>query len=289
MNINNISFPYPVLGINGDVLPEPTCEVVKGDDKESFFFNIKLTQENETINKLIAEDYADIFCEIDCPSSYFRQCWSGKDTSFSVTIPKKSVRAKIWLLIGIVVKKRIDDYQNDGFHEDYKGFSFVMEPGDLLGVFGQYDFDADIKYDKLQAVNTFMEIRENKEDEETRYDLTNDKIRIYLPTQLFTQYQRFAKSGFSDIIHSSIVYNAMLHALCNWNEIDTSSGSYPLWARTIWYRLKTEEEFKEFGITDEIPIQDVYRIVQKLLKDPYKRMFDNICDLQGTDSILTDD
>ena len=49
-----------------------------------------------------------------------------------------------------------------------------MEPGDLLGILGQFYYMADIKYDKLKAVGTFMEITETDDGLEYYFETWSD-------------------------------------------------------------------------------------------------------------------
>ena len=50
MNLNNITFPYPVLGSFDDILPAPSePEVEIHQDKKNYHFVIKLGYENKEI------------------------------------------------------------------------------------------------------------------------------------------------------------------------------------------------------------------------------------------------
>lgn len=80
------------------------------------------------------------------------------------------------------------------------------------------------------------------------------------------------KSGIGDrnmeIIHSSIVFNALCFALYNIEE-----NSETLWARCVNTRIDTEPELSVFKDLDKIQVP---MLAQALLGDPYKRMFETL-------------
>ena len=268
MNLNNITFPYPVLGSFDDIMPvpdDPVVEIVQ--DKTYYHFNIHLSYDNEDIKSLVEKDYADYACEVSCDSTKYRICKKQKELDFVIDIPRKSVAGRINFTCTITVKRLIEDYVNKGFHEDYQGHSFNMEPGDLLGLFAQFYYFADIKYDKLKAVGSFMEIVET-DDEISSTILDKEKIELRLPQELYAQYKdNPAVNSKADILHASVVLNSLIYALCR---IELYKDKK--WAQTINYRINNEPELAEFK--DQEPEEwRVDKLSQLLLGDPYKRLF----------------
>lgn len=268
MNLSNINFPYPVLGSYDDILPEPSDPVVEiTKDSKEYHFDITLDYDNDDIEDLVEKDYADYVCEVSCDATRFRKCYFGKSLHFNIDLPRKSVAKSIVFTCTITVKKDIDSYVNKGFHPDYHGHVFKMEPGDLLGILGAFSYNADIKYDKLKAYGTFMEIVET-DDELPSTILDKDKIEIRLPSKLYKQYRSEPSiNSKADILHSSIVLNSLIYALCR---IEQYEGKR--WADTIMYRIATEKELEEFRDQDPEDWR-VDKLTQILLGKPYERMF----------------
>ena len=107
-----------------------------------------------------------------------------------------------------------------------------MEPGDILAAFDQISYNADIKYDKLKAVGSFMVIEETT-DSLPNTLLDRDKIRLLLPTPLYNQYRNNPQVNSNpDILHASLVLNSLTYALCRY---DQYSGKK--WAEVIKYRI----------------------------------------------------
>lgn len=268
MNLNNVTFPYPVLGSFDDILPapqEPTVDVSK--DKVNYHFDIKLKYENKDIERLVNEDFADYVCEVTCEATRFRKCRKGKSTHFEIDIPRRAVAGRIIFSCTITVKRTILDYVNSGFHSDYSGHTFNMEPGDLLAMFTPFYYIADIKYDKLKAVGTFMEIVPT-DDEIPSTVLDKNKIELRLPQVLYNQYKDNPDvSSKPDILHASLVLNSLIYALCK-----IENYAKKKWAETIFYRIDTEDELQEFREQDPIDWR-VDKLSQILLGKPYERLF----------------
>ena len=271
MNLSDISLPYPVLGINDDVtpvLPADAVTVVNGEDDKCFTFSISLKYSNNDILRLVEQGSAVYTCEYECAKTMMRQCVKSPSPQFNITIPRTAVAGKISVSCYVTVVKSIAGYVNRGFNDDYAGAAFDMEPGDILAAFPSFSYNADIDYAKLQAAGSFMMVRENKNITDILFNIEEDKIMIELPPKHYEAYCNDAVRGSAQTIHSSMVLNALTYALLNYKDHEEK-----LWARTIEYRLRTEEEFKGKDVND---LSDILVIAQRLLKDPYMRMFDKL-------------
>ena len=113
-----------------------------------------------------------------------------------------------------------------------------------------------------------MQIRESDSRKEVFFDITGNKIEILLPTNLYQLYCNPLVKGSAEILHSSIALNALTYALLNIEEHKETT-----WARTIYYRLESEDEF---SLSDLQEPSNVPGLAQRLLKDPYRRLFDKI-------------
>ena len=94
-------------------------------------------------------------------------------------------------------------------------------------------------------------------------------------TNMYKQYKEDIKGNatYAAIIHGSLVFNALLYALYN---ID----SYPdkLWARCIKERIEKDPEIAKLKIDpyDEDDKEELPKLAQALLGDPFKRLFTGI-------------
>ena len=285
MNINNIALPYPVLSHRDDIRPPLSedwsrSEVIQ--EEKYYCFKITLKHDNEEIQQLIDRDDAEYACEIECPRTFYRKYHTSQEPHFDIRISKHDVCGYINFSCVVVVKNFIKDYRNQGFHPDYDGISFDMEPGNLLVAFPNFSYNIDIRYDSLQNAGTFMQLRENGDKKETltKFDITGDKIDIVLPNNLYQTYAQQIPQGNKDymsIIHSSLVCNALSYALLRIQD-------YPdtLWARTLRYRLRNDKKLACFSLDEEngIATDEIPELAQVLLGNPYERLFNSLIEIQ---------
>ena len=275
MKLTNISLPYPVLGINDDVLPllQDDCITLQppiADDKE-FTFTVELKHQNEEIERLISIGMAEYVCEVNCVKTYLRKCICSTAPSFDVKLNRKDVAGKIEFSCFVTAKENVKSYCNGGFHSDYDGFTFNIEIGEVLVVFPSAVYNFDIKYDKLYAAGSFMQITQGSKDcTVTWFDLEGDKILIVLPPPMYEQYQKvYNNTNFMEIFHASIVFNALVHSLYR---IEDEDYKDKLWAESIRYIVESNENIRTKGI-DLSDKSKMYELAQHLLDDPYSRLF----------------
>lgn len=272
MRYINMSFPHPVLGI-GDAV-NSNIELIDTEIKsldDIYDITIKLKHDNEDLNQLIKTNRAEYICEVTCSNTLFRDIFKSNLSQIKFSLPKKAVKGRVEFLCLLVAKDEIKGYFNNKCHSDYIGYSFDLEKGDILAYFGEFTFNADIQYEKLKSVSSFMEIVERSDIDYTKIDLTKSKILVELPSEVHNHYLRDSISEepkFAPVFHSSIVLNALLIALYNLEE----HKKY-LWAEVLEYRLKNEKQFQSLSVKEK---ENVPEIAQRLLGDPFKRLLEGL-------------
>ncbi len=283
MKNKDVCFPHPVLGVGDAVGPKPPVKAQISEERDDFVINITVDIHNKEILKLINEDYASFVCEIDCPSTFYRDIFYPKDSTFEIRVKRKNVAKRVNIDFTVTALKSINNYTNSQFHPDYQGFAFDLEPGDLLALVKMH-YDADIKYDKLQSAGSFMTIVPGHDDKNTVYYLHNSKIEIQLPKALYDDYKiSFNGPGkHSTIFHSSIVLNALVYALLNYDDEEYGTT---LWARTLKYRIELEPRLRMY--TDVLENKDpmmIMEFAQALLDNPYKKLLESMHDIINSDT-----
>lgn len=275
MNFNNISFPHPVLGVANDVSSEikmiDTNDVSINLKTHSYEIKFKFTFDDEVLRQMVQDGKAEFICEATCSNTLYREVIRNEKSKIAFEIPRKQVKGRVEFICLLVAKQNLESYSNENFHSDYNDFTFDIEQGEVLAYFGDFSFNADIKYQKLKAVSSFMEIVPNEELTYTYVDLKKNKIEIQLPVETYKLYQSdFIRQEvkFAPIFHSSIVLNALLTALYNFEE----HKDY-LWAKVIDYRLKNEKKFKHVNFDEK---ENIPEIAQMLLGNPFKRLLEGL-------------
>lgn len=274
MKYNDISLPYPVLGVNDDIYPllEDDCIQIGSPIKtaKDYVFEVKLSYQNEEIEQLVSDGFADYVCEISCKETFLRKCFTSQHPFFKIKLARRDVNGRINFNSFIAVKKTIVAYTNKGFNEDYSGFSFDLNKGDMLAVFPSASYNTSIKYDKLFAAGSFMQIIEASDDvDKTWFNIDEDRIYIELPHVLFEQYRKYGNQ-FPEIVHSSLVHNALVYALSNLKSYEDSGK---LWADSLMQRM-AEPELQPFSDLDDM--FNVFKAADIILQDPYKRLLESM-------------
>lgn len=279
MKFNNLSFPHPVLGIGdavdgiSDFLNDPVISV----SADSYKIEIECNLVNLDLEALIEESTAEFLCEVTCTNTIFRNSFKSTSSKIEFEIPKKSVRGKVEFICLLVLKRKLSGYSNRDANKDYGDLKFDLDEGDILAVIGEFTFDADIKYEKLKAVSSFMEVVENPELEYTNIDLKKAKIEIQLPTNDYDIYKSSTiaqEFKYAAIFHSSMVLNALLVALYSLDGYDDY-----LWAKALKYRLESEDQFKELTVDEK---ENIPEIAQRLLGNPFSRLLNALQIINNT-------
>lgn len=274
MKLNNISFPYPVLRQGYDdilpSLPDDAIVILVDKNETDFTFNIALNYDNSDIEELVKSGKATYACEIDCIKTVWRESFFSKSKDFTIKISRRDLSGNITFSAYVAVIEPIKGYINKGFNSDYGKVSFDMEPGDILAGFPIVPYHVDIRYDKLQAAGSFLIIKEDVESDVTNFNYDHDKIEINIPTEMFRQYQNGLKTNFAEIMHASLAYNALSCALY---ELPNCNANL-LWVQALNYRLINE--FPDDYDPETRIVSNAPAVANKLLKDPYKRLFSKL-------------
>ena len=271
MNFNNISLPHPVLRSNYDdiasnIALDPAPNITESNN--TYHITITCEHDNSDLHELINSEKAEYYCEVTCSHTLYRNFVTSQDKTLSIEIPKKQLKGKVEFSCALLAKSSFTEYQNSNAHDDYTGFRFEIESGDILAFFGKFTFNADIRYEKLKAVSSFMEVVANEDNNVTytNVNLNKNKIEVQLPLEDYNQFANDSISkeqNFASVFHSSIVLNALLIALYKIEHFRDK-----LWAKTLEYRLNEENISLD---EDNIP-----EFAQKLLGNPYKRLMEDL-------------
>lgn len=267
---SRITFPYPVLGIRNDINGEPEFEYELSDDGTNHVIDIKIKLNNPSIKFYIDTKRAKYVCEVDCSKTYYRVSEKYQQPVFHVKIPKRYVSGEVNVTLTVTAVKDISDYTNSLANQDYSGYVFNLESGDLLAYIGTLSIQTDIMSDEYKAVGSFIHFK-GAEVADISYNLTGQDIEVILPQEMFNVYsERLKGKSFRPAIIASVVKEAIVFALMNYK------GNEELrWARI----LASAEVLKDYDLDDEMDIQKAIEMSSVLLKNPHKELFDKLEDI----------
>ena len=242
-----------------------------------FVFHIHLQMDDEVIMSLIADDKASFSCEVDCAKAYYREVFLSKEKDFVIEIERTSLVGNVQFFFSVVATKAIEGYKNPNYNQRfYSGYKFNLQKGHLLSYLGERIFNADIKYDELKAIGSIVEVKEDTVEKFTHFDFTGEKIRIFLPSEEFTNFNRSNNNLLADITHASIVQCGLISALYAFKQHKNT-----LWAKTLIMRVKTDAKLKQLENLEDLDGLQISQLVDALLENANKRMFATIDNIRN--------
>jgi hypothetical protein len=274
MKLSDFSIPYPILGINGAFNDNVSIESNLDFEMSTtdYTFKVSLKLDEPAIIELIKDRKASYSCEVDCVKTYYRETFMSHESNFAIAIPRTSLVGSVQFFFSVVVTNEITDYKSDNFNQKfYAGYKFNLTKGHMLAYFGLRTFNANIKYDELNALGSIMEVKVDTNSKFTYYDFGGEKITIFLPQSEYDNFRKSNNHTLSDITHASIVQCALISALSSFKE-----NSNTLWAQTLKIRVQNDKKLEKFTDLGDLTNKEVMEMVSIILDNPNRRMFSRL-------------
>jgi len=282
MKIEDVSFPYPVLGISDDItpaLPEDDVVIKCNEATPGYFdFTVDLHFDNPDIEKYIKDGFAEYSVEVNCRSTLYRECFKSENGSLKFQIDKYRLHNKVTFESYVIVTKDIVGYKNAGLHPDYAGHTIKLHKGDLMVAFSQRYIEANVDTNNLKNPAAFMRFRKDEEADYISFDLEN-KIIVNVPVEEFKVYQNLSKEEKKRIC-APIYLQALIYGLFNFKKY--KDFDQEVWVQAIKSRLK-DDDIVSKGYTmdtiapdneDEFEPNDVIMLAQAMFNDPFRKAFE---------------
>lgn len=270
-----ITYPYPIWGWqNNYTVADADCEVKRVyDDPSSFSYEIEVKSHDEVIDQLLEDGKAAYACVATCSATFYNRFFNaGKQTTFRVDIPCDEVCRQVKLKFIVVAMSEIPNYRNDNLNVFYEGQAYIPKGG-VLSLLAEGEFEATPCGGK--SVGDIIKVVENTWSQKIEYQTDNNKIRIALPTD---QHSIFDVHGseFSHVLHSTIVYRAVLTAI---GELPNVYERDYEWVIFLKHEIEEMEDIpnvedleQEKGYT----IDEASTIADRLLHDPFVSAFEDL-------------
>ena len=281
MEIKNRLFPYPVLCVENDDYENCSFDVntkVKEDINDIVLdFDIKL-ENNEELQWLIRDGYAQFVIHIECSSTAFRTMVTSVGNKKSVRIPKARVNNVISLLGMIVAEKDIVGFKSKLLNEDYDE-EINFNRGAILAYRNLPIVYVTKNYEELAGDNSFFTVIKRTDIEEAEslpvvYDITDAKIKILVSEKTYDEYIKYhANPTMQPLLNTLLVMPAIAHMvdeLRNCGDIERFKPLY--WFQKISKSCKLQgKDFVNDIIDSDLPCVEV---AQAMLQMPIERAFE---------------
>lgn len=297
MRTENVSFPYPVLGISDDITPtleETGCakpDITIEEVGDSFHISILLKLNDSDILNYIHNEYAEFSVEVSCHSTMLRICKSSPTPEFSFTIEKKLLNGKLEFESFVIAKKDILDYKNDGLNPDYEGHVINLHKGDLLVAYNKCSYPLNLDLRNIRNIKSFITVQRNTRDNEhsVTYDLDSPKILILLPNEMMDEYNKKSVNSGEEkkrktILKASLYLQALTYALLKYHDYKDDDSKQYMWVNALSYRMN-EPDIKEFcseiikndsNASDSQNMDYLFKLAHMMLNQPYLGMLKQI-------------
>ena len=281
MEIKNRLFPYPVLCVENDDYENCSFDVntkVKEEINDIVLdFDIKL-ENNEELQWLIRDGYAQFVIHIECSSTAFRTMVTSVGNKKSVRIPKARVNNVISLLGMIVAEKDIVGFKSKLLNEDYDE-EINFNRGAILAYRNLPKVYVTKNYEELAGDNSFFTVIKRTDIEEAEslpvvYDITDAKIKILVSEKTYDEYIKYhANPTMQPLLNTLLVMPAIAHMvdeLRNCGDIERFKPLY--WFQKISKSCKLQgKDFVNDIIDSDLPCVEV---AQAMLQMPIERAFE---------------
>lgn len=299
MRIENVSLPYPVLGISDDIRPtleDTGCsnpEIIISEEGDLFRIYVTLKLENTDIVNYIRDGFAEYSVEVSCHSTMYRNCISSSTPVFSFTVEKKLLNGRLDFECFVIARKDILNYRNEGLNPDYDGHIINLHKGDLLAAYNKCSIPLNLDLRNIRNMKSFMTVQKNNNPYErsVTYELDSPKILILLPEEMMTEYNKKPSNSSEPeerkaILKASLYLNALTYALLNYQKYKTNSteGKEYMWINALTYRMK-EPDLKDFcaeifgnetNLSESQNIDSLFKLAHMMLNQPYLGMLKQI-------------
>ena len=228
MKYNNRAYPHPVLGIENNINDTFDINIKVSTDSGKICINVTYNLSNTELNKIIKARKASFCTQLYCKGTLYRETFETfKSIHKTIEIESTRLHDLVEVDFFICACEEIPDYTNSSFNDDYKGYSFAIEKGDILAYGGKGNFYAKKSPEELKSVSAFMNIDTDDKKKVPMYNnYDSDKITIMLSKEDYELYQIIVKEKLSiDTLHSSIVLPALSEAV-RFHKFDEESAEY---------------------------------------------------------------
>lgn len=283
MRKNNISYPYPVLRAetvdfeNSRFMSEYKLET----SREGYTLTVDFSVKDSYSQSLIKEGKIKYAVHMICRETLFRKMYKSGDCKQTIFIKAGDVHGDVFVTGYLVADTEIANYSNPDFSEGYKGISFTLHQGDIVGIGDKIKFEAVFANEIITDAASIMQVAEDCNIKYMATDIDNDHIIIKLPSDQFKIYRKlkFDKAKW-DIANAIIVIPALVEVLSVMNHDrkakarnESDFDSYP-WFRTISRNIS--EVAGKLKVSEDEMYEHPCRTAQILMKNNSGKVFNLI-------------
>lgn len=296
MDIKYKLYPYPVLTTYSDDYQDSKFDVEFVSELDGKNVKLKFSSylENMGLEKLLGDGDIHFVYHLECSQTGFRAAIKTTKNEYTHVIKNNKLRGRLQICTFIVATQDIPNFKNDNFHEDYRGFTFVIEKGCVIGVGDQFNVDIEDDPFELENIPSIFSIIKNlnEDSQGMLVDMDQRKIVIRIPEKSFYNLNSIKHiPQIQPTINSLIIIPALLYVLEEMSK--RSEDEIYDYSQYGWYRAINKKLLQEFSCGFESQAfsnLNMIEVAQKLINSPLDDALATMfSDFRSSDSYEEDD
>ena len=177
--------------------------------------NISFYLDNPELKELYADGFVKAICEVECSNTVYREFFEITESPQTKKIPITNFANIVTISAYLVATKEICAFISTDFVDDYEGYSFHINPSNVLAADDGIKFRVDIDEsndNKMSSIFTIVK----KDDAEgiVTYNDEPNKIVIYLNPEDYSIYDTMKNySMYNSVFFANLVIPALAGCL----------------------------------------------------------------------------
>lgn len=273
MQIKHRYYPYPIVCKDDDsyIDTEFISDANMSRDGYNLKFTFSASINNDEINELVKEKKIFFVHHIECTQTCYRNIVQTDDNMVTFTEHESKLNGLVQICTFLVAAEDISQYKNEKFSTDYRGFSFNIEKGCILGIGNQINIHVNKEKDDLEHTESiFLVVPILDPNERMLYIDTNDKSKIIvrIPDKSYNMYRNLGVNlELQPVIHSMIIVPALMYVF---EELKKNVLDLYIYEDYRWFRsLKKVCKKFDIDLTEGgLMALDSYQTAQLLMDSP---------------------
>jgi hypothetical protein len=274
MRIKERHFPYPVLADFSDDFVDSSYEthVTYDITPTHFILFIKHALNNEELFDMVKRGEAVFTTHIECAKTQTRLIEASAEVEQKILINASLIEKSIEVATFLIANVQLKGYSNKKFDEDYYGYDFNINKGDILAIGSDYIINLEKeKENNSESIIQIEKVRDNEPPMDLFFD--SEKIVVHLSSDLYSEYFSLSENdNLLPVLHALIGIPALTAALqIIKNEIEEDDTLKEGNSNYRWYQVLTEKivslgiNIQDLQNYDEI---DILKLTQRIMGSP---------------------
>lgn len=277
MRLRNRFYTYPVIDTGNEFYVDSSFETDADCTLDGYNIKMSLSADlkNEGLERLVREGKAEYIHHIECPQTCYRSVIKTDSCRAEVLLKDSEINGTLQICGFLVAKENLENYDNDLFAPEFKGFKFDIDKGCALAIGSQINVEVDKIRDDLANTSSIFTIAKNLDPMalDMKVILLDSKIVIKLSEETYSLYENMSSAmDVQPVMHSMLIIPALQYVIYELKESKSELYNYE---NRRWFRglRKICEKMNVSLDAEGLSVIDPLELAQKLINIPINNAF----------------